>query len=51
VAGGAAGAALVLLRARKRTQTSAPGLVGMRDTAERTIRDLEREARKLLGER
>jgi hypothetical protein len=51
VAGGAAGAALVLLRARKRAQTSPAGLVGMRDTAERTIRDLEREARKLLGER
>jgi hypothetical protein len=51
VAGGAAGAALVLLRARKRTQASPASLVGMRDTAERTIRDLEREARKLLGER
>jgi hypothetical protein len=51
VAGGAAGAALVLLRARKRAQTSPVGLVGMRDTAEKTIRDLEREARKLLGER
>ncbi|HEY1833327.1 MAG TPA: hypothetical protein VGG08_02725 [Solirubrobacteraceae bacterium] len=51
IVGGAAGSALVVLRARRRAQASAPGLVGMRDTAERTIRDLEREARKLLGER
>ena len=50
VVGGAAGTALVVLRARRRAQTSSPGLVGMRDTAEKTIRDLEREARKLLGE-
>jgi hypothetical protein len=49
IVGGAAGSALVVLRARRRAQAS--GLVGMRDTAERTIRDLEREARKLLGER
>jgi len=51
VVGGAAGTALVVLRARRRAQASSPGLDGMRDTAERTIRDLEREARKLLGER
>jgi hypothetical protein len=50
VAGGAAGAALVLLRARRRTRSSA-GLNGVRDAAERAVRDLERETRKLLGER
>jgi hypothetical protein len=50
VAGGAAGAALVLLRARRRTKASA-GLNGVRDAAERAVRDLERETRKLLGDR
>jgi len=50
VAGGAAGAALVVLRARRRTR-SATGLNGVRDAAERAVRDLERETRKLLGER
>src|SRR5580700_1677103 len=38
VAGGAAGAALVLLRARRRAQHSPGGLAGARDAAERTIR-------------
>jgi hypothetical protein len=51
VAGGAAGAALVLLRARRRAQHSPGGLAGARDAAERTIRDLSRETRKLLGDR
>jgi hypothetical protein len=51
LAGGAAGGALVLLRARRRAHGSPGGLAGMRDGAERTIRDLGRETRKLLGER
>jgi len=51
LAGGAAGTALVLLRARRRAQHSPAGLTGARDTAERTIRDLSRETRKLLGDR
>jgi hypothetical protein len=50
VVGGAAGTALVLLRARRRTQAQG-GLLGMRESAERTLRDLERETRRLLGER
>jgi len=41
----------VLLRARRRTQGSAGDLDGMREIAERTIRDVGREARKLLGDR
>ncbi len=51
LAGGAAGAALVVLRARRRSATAPAGLAGVRDVAERTLRDLERETRKLLGER
>jgi hypothetical protein len=47
VVGGAAGTALVLLRARRRAQVS-PGSVS--ENAERAIRDLSRETRKLLGE-
>jgi hypothetical protein len=56
VAGGAAGTALVLLRARRRGQSSGP-LGGPRwpsfdrSAAERTIKDLGRETRKLFGER
>ena len=50
VVGGTAGAALVLLRARRRAPGRS-GLLGMRRTAERTVRDLERETRRLLGER
>lgn len=56
VAGGAAGAALVLLRARRRGQSS-PGPLGLRlpaldrSAAQRTIKDLRRETRKLFGER
>jgi hypothetical protein len=56
VVGGAAGAALVLLRARRRAQHAPGGLTGARwpsldRTAERAIRDLGRETRKLLGDR
>jgi hypothetical protein len=49
VAGSAAGAALVLLRARRRAHVAPAGVSGVRDSAERTIRDLGRETRKLLG--
>jgi hypothetical protein len=57
VAGGAAGTALVLLRARRRAQASAarsPGARWMafdRAAAERAIRGLGRETRRLLGNR
>ena len=57
VAGGAAGTALVLLRARCRAQASAARSRGTRWTsfgrtaAERAIRDLRRETRRLLGNR
>jgi hypothetical protein len=51
MAGGAAGTALVLLRARRRAHDGSGGLAGARDTAERAIRDLGRETRKLLGDR
>jgi hypothetical protein len=51
VVGGAAGAALVLLRTRRRAHAASGGLLDVRGGAERTIRDLEREARKLLGGR
>jgi hypothetical protein len=57
VAGGAAGVALVLLRARRRAHTAPGGSRGSRwpsfdrSAAERTIRDLGRETRKLLGDR
>jgi hypothetical protein len=56
VAGGAAGTALVLLRARRRSRTTT-GPLGVRvpafdrSAAERTLRDLGRETRKLFGER
>jgi hypothetical protein len=56
VAGSAAGAALVVLRARRRTH-AARGPLGVgwpqldRDAAERAIKDVGREARKLFGER
>jgi hypothetical protein len=57
VVGGAAGTALVLLRARRRAhsppavlrQTRRPSFD--RGAAERALRDLGREARKLLGDR
>jgi hypothetical protein len=50
VVGGGAGVALVLLRARQREHSSS-GLSGARDAAGRTVRDLGRETRKLLGDR
>jgi hypothetical protein len=54
VVGGAAGAGLVLLRARRRAHSSAGvigSLDGIRENAERTVRDIGRETRKLLGDR
>jgi hypothetical protein len=51
VAGGTAGAVLVLLRARRRGTASTPALDGVRDSAERAMRDLARETRRLFGER
>ncbi len=57
VAGGAAGTALVLLRARRRSQASSGPFAGARwpsfdrSAAERAVRDLGRETRKLLGDR
>ncbi len=51
LAGGAAGAGLVLLGARRRAQHSASPFDGVRDAAERALRDIERETRKLLGDR
>jgi hypothetical protein len=51
VVGSGAGVALVLLRARRRAHGSSGGLGGARETAERTVRDLGRETRKLLGDR
>jgi hypothetical protein len=54
VAGTAAGAVLVLLRARARAREEVPrgGLVGdARDSAERALRDLNRETRRLLARR
>jgi hypothetical protein len=57
VAGGAAGAALVLLRTRRRAQASSGAASGARwaifdrSATERTIRDLGRETRRLLGDR
>jgi hypothetical protein len=49
--GGAAGSALVLLRARRRAQASPRGVAGARESAERAIRDFGRETRRLLGDR
>jgi hypothetical protein len=57
VAGSAAGAALVVLRARRRAAARPSGPLGVtlphldRAAAERTLRDLSRETRKLFGER
>jgi hypothetical protein len=57
VAGTAAGTALVILRARRRAQHPPSGLKGIqrpsfdRSGAERALRDLGRETRKLLGDR
>jgi hypothetical protein len=51
VAGGAAGAGLLVLRARRRPAKGAGGLEGIRAGAEHTLRELARETRRLLGER
>jgi hypothetical protein len=57
VAGTAAGTALVILRARRRAQQPPSGLRGIqrpsfdRSGAERALRDLGRETRKLFGDR
>jgi hypothetical protein len=51
LAGGAAGAGLVLLRARKRAHSSPAPLDGVRQAAERAVRDIGRETRRLLGDR
>jgi hypothetical protein len=52
VVGGAAGTALLLLRARHRGQQAARGhWPSLGRSAESALRDLEREARRLLGER
>ena len=57
VAGGAAGTALVLLRARRRGRSSHSSVAGVRvpsfdgSAAERALRDLGRETRRLLGDR
>ena len=52
LAGAAAGTGLVVLRARKRAQASPPrSVAGMRKAAGRTLEDLERETRRLLGDR
>lgn len=51
VVGTSAGTALVLLRVRQRRQPSrGGGLPEALDVGERTLRDLGREARKLLGQ-
>ncbi len=51
ILGGTAGAALVVLRARRRAQSETGGVLAVRDAAGRTMRDLERETRRLLGDR
>jgi len=57
VAGGAAGTALVLLRARRRGRGSHGAMGGVHlpgfdgSAAERALRDLGRETRRLLGDR
>ena len=51
VAGGAAGAALVRAARAPRTPSTQPNLKGLREAAERALEDIERETRKLLGER
>jgi len=50
--GGAAATALVVLRARHRAAASPPrSIAGVRNAAGRTLEDLERETRRLLGDR
>lgn len=50
VLGTGAGAALVLLRARRRT-AEAHGIAGASDAARRTLRDIELQTRRLFGSR
>jgi hypothetical protein len=50
LAGSAAGSALVVLRARRRAQERSPSLDGLRDAAERALRDISRETRRLLDQ-
>ncbi len=50
VAGGGAGVALVLLRARKR-RPQTPGLRGLGEAAEHALREMGEETRRLFGER
>ncbi len=51
IVGTSAGTALVLLRARQRRQPGrARGLPGALDVGERALRDVGREARRLLGQ-
>jgi hypothetical protein len=51
LAGGAAGTALVILRARRRQPGAGAELNALKETAERAVRDLGRGTRKLLGDR
>ena len=51
IAGSAAGGALIILQARRRAQHPPDGLTLARDTAERALADLRREARRLLRAR
>ena len=51
VVGSAAGAALVILRARRRAHDPPGPLGGARGSAERAVRDLAQETRRLLGGR
>jgi hypothetical protein len=55
VAGGAAGAGLLVLRARRKSQAPKGRLEGALEAAERALRevsrDVSRETRKLLGDR
>jgi len=52
VAGGAAATALVVLRARHRAAAQPPrSVAGVRRAAARALEDLERETRRLLGDR
>jgi hypothetical protein len=48
VVGSAAGAALVLLRARQRHRVEPAGLEGLRKLAERTAAEVAQETRKLI---
>jgi hypothetical protein len=53
VVGGAAGTALVLLRARRRAHDAAPAVAGLervREVVERGLADVGRETRRLLGD-